>query len=131
MQAFLRHAQKSTEKHGKQSVKSLTKSGATIENVEIPGDSDINSFKKTARKYNIDFALKKDSSTDPPNWIVFFKSKDSKTMDAAFKEFSKNVLKEKSPTPSMDKEMERFRNIAKGLTPDVPVVPKDKGAIEI
>ena len=131
MQAFLRHAQKSTEKHGKQSLKALTKSGASIENVEIPSGSDINSFKKTARKYNIDFALKKDSSTDPPNWIVFFKSKDSKSMDSAFKEFSGNVLKAKTPTPSMDKEMQRFRDTAKGLAPDIPIVPKDKGAIEI
>ena len=127
----MRHAQKPGEKHGKQSLKSLAKSGASIENVEIPGDSDINSFKKTARKYNIDFALKKDKSSDPPNWSVFFKSKDSKSMDAAFKEFSGSMLKAKSPVPSIDKEMERFRGIAKGLTPGVPVKSKDKGEIDI
>ena len=133
MQAFLRHAQKPTEKHGKQSIKSLTKSGASIANVEIPADSGIKSFTKTARKYNIGFALKKDKSTDPPNWIVFFKSKDSKSMDAAFKEFSQGVLKnKKTAVPSMAQEMERFRDIAKGLTPPVtPGKAKDKGEIDI
>jgi hypothetical protein len=144
MQAFLKSAGKSTEKHGKQSLKSLTKSGANIEKVEIPGDSDINSFKKTARKYNIDFSMQKDKSTDPPNWIIFFKSKNSKSMDAAFKEFSKGVLRDKPPVVPIAEEMERFKNIAKGLTPpansagkDVGITPatpkggKDKGEIEI
>ena len=144
MQAFLKKTGKSTEKHGNQSLKSLTKSGAAIEKTEIPGDSDINSFKKTARKYNIDFSLRKDTSTDPPNWIVFFKSKDSKSMDAAFKEFSKGVLKGKPAVAPIAQEMERFRDIAKGLTPaahavgkDVGITPKtpakgkDKGEVEI
>ena len=132
MQAFLRHAQNPKEKRGKQSIKSLTKSGASIDNVEIPSDCNINSFKKTARKYNIDFALKKDSSTDPPNWIVFFKSKDSKSMDAAFKEFSQSVLNsKKASVPSMAQEMERLRDIAKGLTPSTPGKAKDKGEIDI
>ena len=146
MRAFRNKARKpsgATGKHGQQSLKSLTKSGATIENVEIPADSDINSFKKTARKYNIDFALKKDTSTDPPNWIIFFKSRDSKTMDAAFKEFSKSVLN-KTPTTPIAKEMERFKDIAKGVAPaahatgkDVGITPtpptkgKDKGDIEL
>jgi len=146
MQAFLKKTGKSAEKHGKQSLKSLTKSGASIEKVEIPGDSDINSFKKTARKYNIDFSMQKDKSTDPPSWIIFFKSKDSKSMDAAFKEFSKSVLKNKSPVTPIAKEMERFRDIAKGIAPDAagkgidtgitPKPPargkaKDKGEIDI
>jgi len=131
MQAFLKKAGKSTEKHGSQSLKSLTKSGAAIEKTEIPGDSDINSFKKTARQYNIDFSLRKDSSADPPNWIVFFKSKDAKSMDMAFKDFSKSVLKDKAVVPPIAKELDRFKDIAKGLTPATPTKGKDKGEIEI
>jgi len=126
MKAYRERAK--TGKHGMQSIKSLSKSGASLENVEIPGDSDINLFKKVARKYNIDFALTKDDSTDPPNHVIFFKSKDAKSMDLAFKEFSQSVLSDKAPKPSMDAELERFKDIAKGLTPDVPVIdPKDKG----
>ena len=116
--------------HGEQSLKSLTKSGASIENVEIPAESDINSFKKTARKYNIDFALKKDTSTDPPNWMIFFKSKDAKSMDAAFKEFSKNVL-DKAPAVPIAKELERFKDIAKGITKAPHEAGKDKGITPI
>ena len=127
MQAFLKKAGKTTGKHGQQSLKSLTKSGASIENVEIPPDSDINSFKKTARKYNIDFSLKKDSSTDPPNWIVFFKSKDAKSMDAAFKEFSKGVLSGKANAVPIAQEIERFKDIARGVTPPAHAVGKDTG----
>jgi len=135
MKAFLNKARKSgMGKSGEQSIKSLTKSGATLENVEIPGSSDIYSFKKTARKYNIDFSLQKDTSADPPNWIIFFKSKDSKTMDAAFKEFSKSVLGKK-PAPSIAQEMERFKDIAagkdKGIIPAPPIMGKDKGDIEL
>ena len=131
MQAFLRKSQKTSEKHGEQSIKSLTKSGASIENVEVPGDSDINLFKKTARKYNIDFALKKDVSSDPPNWIIFFKSKDAKTMDAAFKEFSSSVLTEKAAKPSIDVEMGRYDAKAKELELPVPEKGKVKGDIEL
>jgi len=127
MQAFLKKAGKSTEKHGNQSLKSLTKSGASIEKVEIPPDSDINSFKKTARKYNIDFSLQKDSSTDPPNWLVFFKSKDAKSMDAAFKEFSKGVLSGKSNAVPIAQEIERFKDIARGVTPAAHAVGVDTG----
>ena len=144
MQAFLKKAGKSSEKHGKQSLKSLTKAGADIEEAVIPGDSDVHSFKKIAREFNIDYSIKKDSSTDPPNWIVFFKSKQAKSMDAAFKKFSKSVLTAKPTVAPIAKEMERFRDIAKGLTPathdtgkDVGITPKaptkgkDKGEIDI
>ena len=132
MKAYREKSRKSgaAGKHGEQSLKSLTKAGATIENVEIPAESDINAFKKTARKYNIDYALKKDTSTDPPNWIIFFKSKDSKTMDAAFKEFSKSVLN-KVPITPITKEMERFKDIAKGVTTAAHAVGKDVGITPI
>jgi len=131
MQAFMKKSGKLGEKHGNQSLKSLTKSGADIQDAVIPGDSDIHSFKKIAREFNIDYAIKKDSSTDPPNWIVFFKSKQAKSMDAAFKKFSKNVLTAKPAVPPISQEMERFKDIAKGLTPAIPTKGKNKGEIEI
>ena len=45
--------------HGKQSVKSLIKQGAGVQNIEIT-DRNIKSFERVARKYGVDFALKKD-----------------------------------------------------------------------
>ena len=136
MRAFLKKANKiaGSEKHGQQSIKSLTKSGASIENVELPTDSDIHTFKKTARKYNIDFTVQKDKSTDPPNWIIFFKSKDAKSMDMAFREFSKDTLKHEN-APSMASEINRFKDIAKSKAKDtVPtpaVKPKDTEVIDV
>jgi hypothetical protein len=114
MQEFLKKAQEPTHKHGKQSLKSLTKQGSCLADIEIPGD--IGAFKKIARQYNVDFALKKDATVDPPNWVVFFKAKDSKAIDSAFKEYSKIALKVKSK-PSMLKRLEKFKELAKSILP--------------
>jgi hypothetical protein len=101
MQAFLKKAREPTVHHGKQSVKSLTKHGASLTSIEITGDN-IGTFKKTARKYNVDFALRRDDSETPPRWLVFFKSRDADALTAAFKEYSRLTLKrEKSRGPSL------------------------------
>jgi len=92
IQAFLKKAREPTVHHGKQSVKSLKKQGASLTNVEITGDN-IGTFKKTARKYNVDFALKRDDSETPPKWLVFFKAKDSGSLMDALKEYSSETLK--------------------------------------
>jgi hypothetical protein len=100
MRAFLKKAREPTVHHGKQSVKSLTKQGASLSNIEITGDN-IGSFTKTARKYNVDFALKRDDSQSPPKWLVFFKAKDADALTAAFNEYSRLTVKrektQKSP----------------------------------
>jgi len=72
---------------GKQSVKHLVRQGAGVSNIEIT-DGNIKSFEKVARKYGVDFALKKDVSTQPPRYLVFFKSKDADALTAAFREYS-------------------------------------------
>ncbi len=126
MRAFIKKAREPTYKHGKQSVKSLTKQGASLADIEIPGE--IGTFKRIARKYNIDFALKRDDSVKPPNWIVFFKAKDSKALESAFNEYSKAVLKHKSK-PSMLKRLEHFKEVAKSVVP--PTKNRAKGEREL
>ena len=114
MQAFLRQARASPKpKHGKQSVKSLTKQGASLSNIEITGDN-IGDFKRVARKYNVDFALKRDDSETPPKWLVFFKAKDADALTAAFKEYSKVTLKVKE-RPNFLAKIEHFKQKAKEL----------------
>lgn len=76
---------------GKQSVKHLVRQGAGVSNIEIT-DGNIKSFEKVARKYGIDFALKKDASTQSPRYLVFFKSKDADALTAAFREYSGMIL---------------------------------------
>ena len=47
--------------HGKQTLKQLMKQNAGVSNIEITKDN-IKAFESTAKKYGIDFALKKDST---------------------------------------------------------------------
>jgi len=55
-------------KHGKQRVKDIVRQGVGVTNVEIT-DANIKSFKPIAGKYGVDYALKKDTTEDPPKWI--------------------------------------------------------------
>jgi hypothetical protein len=127
MQAFLKKAREPTYKHGKQSLKSLAKQGASLTEIEIPGE--ISAFKHTARKYNIDFAVKRDDSVKPPKWIILFKAKDSKAMESAFKDYSsRNELKRKNK-PSMLKRLEKFKKLAKSVAP--PAKNRSRGEREI
>ena len=56
IQKFLE--QKSKPAHGKQTMRQLMKQNAGVSNIEIT-DSNIKAFESTAKKYNIDFSLKK------------------------------------------------------------------------
>jgi hypothetical protein len=113
MQAFLKKAREPTYKHGKQSVKSLTKQGVSLTNIEIGGNN-IGDFKRVARKYNVDFALKRDDSEAPPKWLVFFKAKDADALTAAFKEYSKAALKVKE-RPNFLAKIALFKQKAKEI----------------
>jgi hypothetical protein len=67
------HSQPKTYQ-GKQSVKHLVQQNAAISNIEVT-DGNIKSFDRTAKKYGIDYALKKDTSEQPPRYLVFFKGR--------------------------------------------------------
>ena len=88
--------------HGKQTLKQLMKQNAGVSNIEITKDN-IKAFESTAKKYGIDFALKKDSTETPPRYLVFFKGRDADVLTAAFREFSKKQLdKERKPSVRRD-----------------------------
>ena len=40
-------------------------------------DGNIKSFERVARKYNIHFVVKKDKTTNPPKYVIFFKDRDA------------------------------------------------------
>ncbi len=71
--------------HGKQSVKQLLGQNQGATNVEIDKES-IRDFEKLAKKYGVDFAVRKDKSVDPPRFLVFVRSKDADALDAICKE---------------------------------------------
>lgn len=77
--------------HGKQSVKQLLGQNQGATNVEIDKES-IRDFEKLAKKYGVDFAVRKDKSVDPPRFLVFVRSKDADALDAICKEHQARAL---------------------------------------
>ena len=111
--------------HGKQTVKQLIGQNAGVSNIEVT-DSNIKSFERVARKYGVDFAVKKDASVRPPKFLVFFKARDADALTAAFTEFSSKVEKNKEKPsviqklwslklPQLNKDVAKIRNKDKGL----------------
>jgi len=90
---------------GKQTVKHLVSQNAAISNIEVT-DGNIKSFDRTAKKYGIDYALKKDTSELPPRYIVFFKGRDVDVMTQAFKEFSAKTVKHQEK-PSLRQQLSK------------------------
>ncbi|EJF40036.1 PF12687 family protein [Clostridium sp. MSTE9] len=110
---------------GKQTLRQLMKHNTGVSNIEITNDN-IKAFEHTAKKYGIDFALKKDISTHPPRYLVFFKGRDADVLTAAFKEFSaKNLDHEKKP--SIRKLLSQMREKAKQHRQREKVKTKDRG----
>lgn len=78
-----------------------------MQNIEIT-DKNIRSFQSFARKYGVDYALKKDTSSQPPRYLVFFKARDTDALTAAFREFSGKQLK-RSKKPSILVQFKKFQ----------------------
>lgn len=94
---------------GKQTVKQLVCQNAGVSNIEIT-DGNIKAFEGVARKYGVDFALKRDGSVSPPKWLVFFKGRDADVVQATFREFAAKTLpKEKDAVrPSLRQQLQKF-----------------------
>jgi hypothetical protein len=93
-------------RRGKQSLKQLAKHGGTLTNIEIK-EENIKSFESIARKYGIDFAVKKDISEQMSKYLVFFKNRDADAMTAAFREFSARQLNKSEQKPSIMQALQR------------------------
>jgi hypothetical protein len=119
------HSQPKTYR-GKQSIQHLVEQNAAISNIEVT-DGNIKSFERTANKYGIDYALKKDTSEQPPRYLVFFKGRDVDVMTQAFKEFSAKTVKQKDK-PSLKQKLSRSREQTKAQHKEkVKVKTKDRG----
>lgn len=75
----------SYENRGNISIGQLMKQGK-LDSIEIT-DNNIKSFLDVAKKYDVSYALKRDSSTSPPTYHVFFTGRDTETLNRAFKEY--------------------------------------------
>ena len=106
-----KHKKNPQLRHGKQTLRQLMKHNTGVSNIEIT-DQNIRAFSSTAKKYGLDFDLKKDTSGEHTRYLVFFKGRDADVITAAFREFSaKNLEKEKKP--SIRKELEQAKQQSK------------------
>ena len=92
---------------GKQSVKQLTRQGQGVNTMEID-DANLRQFERIARKYGVDYAVRRDTSADTPRFLVFFKGRDADAIMAALKEFS-SAKERKNERPSL---LQRLRELA-------------------
>ena len=111
--------------HGKQTVKQLVGQGAGVQNIEIT-DKNIKSFERVARKYGVDFALKK--APDQGKYLVFFKARDKDALTAAFTEYTAKTIKRGKGRPSLHRELHRLMEQVKNAALDA-VKNREKGEV--
>lgn len=85
--------------HGKQTLRQLMKHNTGVSNIEIT-DQNILAFSATAKKYGIDFVLKKDTSVEIPRYLVSFKDRDADVITAAFGSFPQRTWRKRKSPPS-------------------------------
>ena len=122
---FLEEIQKSQKPkiyRGRQSLKQLASQNAGLANIEI-SDKNIKAFSHVAKKYHVDFALKKDTAAEQPRYLVFFKSRDADAITAAFQEFSsRKMSREDIPTYKAFRKPQNARKIRKTEDVQTPSV---------
>lgn len=99
--------------HGKQTVKQLLSQNQGATNVEID-KSGIKDFERLAKKYGVDFAVRKDKSVNPPRYLVFVRSKDADALDAICKEHEARTLI-KGKKPSVLEQLNKFKEIVAAI----------------
>lgn len=102
-----RAAKKNLTVSGKQPLKKLMKHNSSLQTVELHGKT-LKLFKRVAARYNIDFAIKKDTK-NKGIYYAFFKAKDVEVLEMAFGEFSDKSLNAKAP---VKEQIDRSKEIA-------------------
>ena len=106
--------------HGRQSVKQLIGQNQGVSTIES-NDPHIRNFEKIARKYGVDYAIKKVKTEGKPKYVIFFKARDTDALTQAFTEYTrKSTEREKKPSvrkllqnliaKSQNKERERTKD---------------------
>ena len=94
--------------HGKQTLRQLMKHNTGVSNIEIT-DRNIRAFSATAKKYGIDFALKKDTSGEIPRYLVFFKGRDADVITA------KELEQAKQQSKAQHRQREKVKTKDRGV----------------
>ena len=101
---------------GKQTVKQLTRQGQGVNTMEI-ADENLRQFERIARKYGVDYAVRRDRDAVPPRFLLFFKGRDADAITAAIKEFL-SAKERKSERPSV---LQKLRELS-----PIPVAQKER-----
>ena len=120
--------------HGEQSLQSLYQHGQPMLSIIVKGDEKLHEFRKTAAKYNLDFAIQHDPETK--KHTVYFKSRDNSVIDKILTKYGEQSLEDlqfqKQPLSSVDisgdSSLRNFRDIAARYNVDFAVKqnPKSK-----
>ena len=79
-----------------------------MQSIEI-NNKTVGNFDRVARKYGIDYAIKKDKSVNPPKYLVFFKAKDTDALTAAFKDYTKVTVDKQKRKESVIEKLDNFK----------------------
>jgi len=88
---------------GRQSVKKLMNHNVATNT--IPLDGDMKLFDRIARKFNVDYAIRK---TGPDKYLLFFKAGQADAITACFAQYSKRILGRNVKPPSITGELKKF-----------------------
>ena len=110
---------------GKQSVRMLLRQNRGVSSVEID-KTNIRGFERYAKKYGIDYAIRKDNSEMPPRYLVFFKAPDVEAFNASFKEYSASLLS-KTKRPSVLEKLHELVQAAAELPGKVRRKEQERG----
>lgn len=89
-------------KHGKIKYGTIAKRGK-LESIEVT-ENNIKDFLHIARKYDIDYALKRDTSTSPPTYHVFFTAASTEIFKKAFAEYASGISEKVSEKSVINRE---------------------------
>ena len=87
--------------HGRQTVRQLVGQNQGVSNVELSGE-DIKAFERVARKYGVDYAVKKVKG-DSPKYLIFFKARDADALNAALSEYTSQKMRGKEHSKLREK----------------------------
>lgn len=103
------HEKSNAKPSGKQTLKQLVGQNQGVSNIEVT-KKNIKGFDRVARKYGVDYAVKKDKTGEIPKYLVFFKARDADALTAAFSDYMGRREKAKE-RPSVITLLKNFRQL--------------------
>lgn len=101
---------------GKQTVAELIGQGQGASTIDI-GKTELKGFERVARKYGIDYAVRKDRSSGKTGYLFFFKAKDTDALQAAYKEYAAEAMKKTDRRTRIGRLPEKAREAVRAAAP--------------